>query len=53
MQSWESTMKILDILINDVVDSYENKAGIVMLEDMRDRIDEAISNNKNIKRKEK
>ena len=46
MQSWESTMKILEILINDVLDSYERKAGLVMLEDMRDRIDKVINDNK-------
>lgn len=46
MQKWESTMEILEILIKDVVDNYEHKAGLVMLEDMRDRIDEVIGGNK-------
>jgi hypothetical protein len=48
MQKWESIMKILDVLINDVVDNYEHKAGLVMLEDMRDKIDEVIRERSNI-----
>lgn len=47
MQKWESIMKILDVLINDVIDNYEQKAGIVMLEDMRDKIDEVIRERSN------
>lgn len=46
VQSLESTMKILGVLISDVIDNYEHRAGLVMLEDMRDEIQEAIDNEK-------
>jgi hypothetical protein len=46
MQKWESIMERLENLIDEVIDNYESKAGIVMLEDMKDRIDEVINDNR-------
>ena len=46
MQKWERIMTAIDMLIEEVLEDYEDKAGIVMLEDMRDKIDEVIIDRK-------